>query len=140
MPHSRTHQDPVQLSRSTAERVARNAHGQSLDDAREIFRTEWQAKIDLNREQAEQERRRAISLGRAPEYVYLAGATGGGIIGGSWVASSLGLWGFPLGAFAGALLGCAFLSPAVFVVIVARLSSLRAVKRLEREVEELERS
>lgn len=37
--------------------VSRNAHGQSLDDARQAFRAEWEAKIREKWEQADRGRR-----------------------------------------------------------------------------------
>lgn len=39
--------------------VIRNVHGQSLDDARQAFRAEWQAKVDRKRQQAVRARLKA---------------------------------------------------------------------------------
>lgn len=135
MPHSRTHQDPVQLSRSTAERVARNAHGQSLDDARESFRAEWQAKIERKWEQLDHARRLQNWWHTATLRTLYRGA---------WTSFLLGML---LVAYTRRsewltiiFLGFLLLLPFVLAGSLCEYCWKRGAQRLEREIAELERS
>jgi hypothetical protein len=140
MPHSRTHQDPEQLTQATAAKsVARNAHGQSLDDARETFRAEWQAKIDHKRQQAKRAANNATWCGELAARAALAGPAVGaclcalfGLLG--------GMAGFFMSLLIGGLLGYIAVLPLLVLCYGTRWSCRWWVQRLEREAEELERS
>lgn len=141
MPQSRTHQDPEQLSRPTvAEDVTRNAHGESLDDAREAFRAEWQAQIERKRQQAKGAAEGALFFHQA-SCVILGGAAALGALFGclpgfQWGGLSAALAMSVISALLAVLLA---LVPAGAAFACAWLLCEKA-DRLKREAEELERS
>jgi hypothetical protein len=140
MPHNHTHQDPDQRSRPAVESVARNAHGQSLDDVRETFRAEWQAKIERKREQATEAASAALFFHHASQ-VILGGAAALGVLFGC-------LSGFQQGGLSTAL--TTSVTAALIAVLLALLPAGAAfgcawllctrAERLEQEAQELERS
>lgn len=140
MPHSRTHHDREQLARTTsAESVARNAHGQSLDEARESFRAEWQAKIDRKRQQAKEAAEGALFCYRTSRAILIGAASVGALCGGVMGLRS-GLPSALFTAISGALVAVLLaLLPAGAVFVCAWLLCENA-DRLKREADELERS
>lgn len=133
----------VQLKQELSERLAqapepvtRNPHGQSLDDAREAFRTEWQAKI--------QEKQLAVGQARRSEEWFASSrpqffAVGAGF--GAFFAVPLGLLigGLPgalVGAVGGAMLGWL----TVVLSLVCESWFQKKAERLEWEVQKLEHS
>lgn len=122
------------------EAVTRNARGQSLDDARETFRAEWQVKIDRKRHQAAWNRRRTGALVRASRLIRMVGFRMGAIIGALYLGQRFGFAGLLDGLVRGACLG---LLVSLSLAILCKVGAdywRRHAKRLEREVREMERS
>lgn len=142
MPLSHTQQDPEQLARlSAAKGVTRNAHGQSLDDARAAFRAEWQAKIDRKREQAERAKRTAVLLLERVAELIVVGTTGFGVLLGCLIgfqrrdlATGLTM------SFHAATIGVLLSVVLVGVTMLSSWFCRYQAERLEQEARELERS
>lgn len=144
MPHSHTQQDAEQLSRPIAgEGLTRNAHGQSLDDAREAFRTAWEQKLRVLREQAKQARRRAESCRKIGWFIFV-----GGPVFGAYFGAVLALlqfheagWAeaFVAGAVTGSIFGLSTVVPFLLLVAGCWWRYRQRAQRLERELQKLER-
>lgn len=141
MPQGRTQHDPERFARPIApDHVSRNAHGQTLDDAREIFRAEWQAQIARKQHQAVRTRSLVIGMRRAAASMLIAGVSLGALLGcvlgfmmGNLPALILSV--FLLGA-----VGFIFALAPVFIILVCALAGQSYTERLQREVWEMERS
>lgn len=117
--------------------VARNANGQSLDDAREAFRAEWEAQLDRKRKQAGVAADVSFVFTQLLGVLVITGAVRGGFLG---YLAHFGLTITATLAFSGALLGFSF---SLTTAVVARRSTRRyreCAERLERELRERERS
>lgn len=140
MPKSHTHPDPEQLSRPTgSESVTRNAHGQSLDDARETFRAEWQAKIRMKRQEAVRARRCHQWSRVAGWTLFFGGIGAGSLLGAMALAYPLAAESIPL--FVVLIVSGAIL--ATYFVLSASICAWYWKKRaaqLEREVREMEQN
>jgi len=81
MPHRRTQLTTDERSYPTAvDTVTRTRQGQSLDDARETFRTEWQAKVDGKMRQAVRARLQANEHHQAVGLLLIVVALGGTLV------------------------------------------------------------
>lgn len=120
--------------------VARNAHGQSLDDAREAFRAGWAVQLREKQEQAARTARLADLTQDLARRIASAGTALGGLLGWalgarrgdllSWIVITMSL------AAVGLVLA---LAPAL-VALGGSWIYRRRAERLEREVREMERS
>lgn len=118
------------------EPVTRNPHGQSLDDAREAFRAEWEAKIREKQLAAEQARR-SEEWFASSRPLFFAGGTGFGAF--FAVPPGLLIGGLP-GALTGAVGGAMLGWLACVLSLVCESWFQKKAERLEREVQKLERS
>lgn len=142
MPHRHTHQDADPLFRPTpCESVTRDAHGQSLDDARETFRAEWQAKIGRKWDQAERAKRTAVLLLERVAELVVVGTTGFGVLLGCLIgfqrrdlATGLTM------SFHAATIGVLLSLVLVGVTMLSSWFCHYQAERLEQEAQELERS
>lgn len=148
MPQRHTQHQPDQLAHPTgADSVTRNAHGQSLDDARETFRTEWEEKLWALRERAEQARRRAEGCRKIGEFIFVGGPVFGAYFGAviapfsfhevGWAGAALVA---VASAGAGVVFGLTSVIPVLLLVAGCRWFYRSRAQWLEREVEKLERS
>lgn len=139
MPHSPTQQDPDPLSRPTAaESVARNVHGQSLEDAQATFRAEWETKIWETRCQAEKAANTAIWCGEMVEKILTGGPTFGAYFG-TLIGVSRGT-GLGTGLIFGCILGFVAVIPPALLAAGGQWLYRRRAERLERKLRELELS
>lgn len=117
----------------------RNAHGQSLDDAREAFRSEWQAKVERKRRQAAWATLMAVNFQRA------AGLTAVGTIALSvhrLYSEAIHPYDLPAMmelVLIGAILGVGLALPLAAVVGLCAWPFRRWARRLEREARKMER-
>lgn len=121
------------------EAVSRNAHGESLDDARETFRVEWEARLRKKKQRSAQARQTVEWIGETRKYVLISGlalgAYFGGLIGAMYMNSS--------GILAGLVLG----GPSGTIAVIPLLLLCRSgewfyrqrAEQLEYEVGEMER-
>lgn len=141
MPQIRAQHDSERSARPIATgHVSRNAHGQSLDDAREAFRAEWQAKIERKRELAKEAAAAALFFHQASR-VILGGAASLGVVYGCLAGLERRDLSTTLTTSVTAALFAVFLAliPALAAFGCAWLLCTRA-ERLEQEAQELERS
>lgn len=130
----------LQQESRAPEAVTRNVHGQSLDDARETFRAEWQAQIERKRELAREAASAALFFHQASR-VILGGAASLGVLYGCRAGLQRGDLSTTLTTSVTAALIAVFLAlvPAFVAFGCAWLLCTRA-ERLEQEAQELERS
>lgn len=137
----RTNQDPEPLAHpTTAEGVTRNARGESLDDARETFRAEWQARLWANREQSEEARRAEKGWASFRERIFVGGVGFGAYFAGLAGLLTTGLPGVLIGTLAGAVLGWIAVIPLAVLSLACEVWFQRKAERLERDAHDLERS
>lgn len=120
--------------------VSRNAHGQSLDDAREAFRAGWELKLQETRQQAVRARRLEDWFSYAPRTILIGGALCGAAIMGVTGAMLGGLPDLVMGALIGGVNGLLVLLPLALVALLFQWCWQRRAERLERQVREMERS
>lgn len=136
----RLKQEPLESSAQVPEPVTRNAHGQSLDDAREAFRTEWEAKIREKHRQAEQARKYEEWWNDALPKLLIGGVATGTALGLLVAAASGRIDTIPFCLTVGIVIGILLVLPLILMAMIRAGSSRMRAERLEREVREMERS
>lgn len=99
--------------------VTRNVHGQSLDDARQAFRAEWQAKVDRKRQQAVRARLKAEHFERSVGELVIWRANCG--VAGTLFSSLM----------------CCFISSRVWLALGGAAINRKRAQRLEQEARAL---
>lgn len=141
MPTRRTNQEPAPLlGPNAAESVARNPHGQSLDEARAAFRAEWQTKIERKQAQAVKARKLEKWYRQAPRRILIGGAVVGACLGALGGALQGILHDFLLGALLGGAYGFLTVLPLPLLTLLGQWCHYEHAELLEREVRELKRS
>lgn len=134
-------QEPPQgYARMPEEVASRNAHGQSLDEARETFRAGWEVKLQETRQQAARARRLEDRLSDAPRRILIGGALCGAAIMAVTGAMLGGLPDLVMGALIGGVNRLLVLLPPALVALLCQGCWKRRAERLERQVREMERS
>jgi hypothetical protein len=145
MSQSHFHEAPGERSHQTAAtEVSRNTHGQSLEDAREAFRVEWQAQIQEKERAAGRSRELAVWYGKAREILYAGGRVLGGVLGLSLVVRFGWMTAGPLDLVQsmvfGAIGGMLAATPLAMVTRLCEWFWQQRAEKREREARELERS
>lgn len=119
--------------------VSRNAHGESLEDAREAFRAEWEAKLRKKKQAAAQARQKVERIAKTREAMLPGGLLLSACFGVLIGVLVMGFPGFAAGFLLGGLFGINIVIPPLLLCRGGEWFYRQRAERLEHEIREMER-